>query len=58
MFDFEMGKDYTREHIHAVCGGNKQAFLPAKNGKIVAACLRPDRTDDGPVALRRRLRGG
>jgi hypothetical protein len=51
MFDFEMGKDYTREHIHTVCGGNKQAFLPAKNGKIVAACLRPDLNPHAPEVI-------
>jgi hypothetical protein len=51
MFDFEMGKDYTREYIHTVCGGNKQAFLPAKNGKIVAACLRPDLNPHAPEVI-------
>jgi hypothetical protein len=48
---FEMGKDYTRDYIHAVCGGNKQAFLPALNGKIVAACLRLDLNPHAPDVI-------
>jgi hypothetical protein len=28
---FEIGKDYTREKIRIVCGGNKQAFLPTRS---------------------------
>ncbi|OAJ53479.1 hypothetical protein A6V36_28680 [Paraburkholderia ginsengiterrae] len=45
---FEMNKNYTREYIHTVCGGSKQAFLPTKNGKVVAACLRPDLNPQAP----------
>ncbi|RKP44582.1 DUF6697 family protein [Trinickia fusca] len=45
---FELGKSYTREYIHTVCGGNKQAFLPTKNGKVVAACLRRDLNPQAP----------
>jgi hypothetical protein len=37
---FEINKNYTREYIHTVCGGSKQAFLPTRNGKVVAACER------------------
>jgi hypothetical protein len=48
---FEMQKDYTRDQIHAVCGGNKQAFLPALNGKIVAACLRPELNPHAPDVI-------
>jgi hypothetical protein len=48
---FELGKDYTREEIHTVCGGNKQAFLPIKNGKVVAACLRPDLNPQAPEVI-------
>jgi hypothetical protein len=48
---FEIGKDYTREEIHTVCGGNKQAFLPIKNGKVVAACLRPDLNPQAPEVI-------
>jgi hypothetical protein len=39
-FMFELNKDYSRENIHQTVGGNKDSFLPASNGKIVAACLR------------------
>ncbi|CAD6560220.1 hypothetical protein LMG27952_07074 [Paraburkholderia hiiakae] len=45
---FEINKNYTREFIHSVCGGSKQAFLPARNGKVVAACLRMDLNPQAP----------
>jgi len=48
---FEIGKDYTREQIHRVCGGSKQAFLPTKNGKVVAVCLRPDLNPGAPDTI-------
>ncbi|PWK37916.1 hypothetical protein C7417_1780 [Cupriavidus plantarum] len=48
---FEIGKDYTREQIHSVCGGSKQAFLPTKNGKVVAICLRPELNPGAPEAI-------
>ncbi|HEY3598627.1 MAG TPA: DUF6697 family protein [Paraburkholderia sp.] len=48
MSEFEIGKDYSREFIHTVCGGSKQAFLPTKNGKVVAACLRMDLNPQAP----------
>jgi len=38
MSTFVIGKDYSREEIHAVCCGNKQSFLPTHHGKVVAAC--------------------
>lgn len=30
---FVIGKDYSREEIHAVCCGNKQSFLPITTAK-------------------------
>lgn len=48
---FDIGKDYTREDIHAHCGGNKQAFLPTYRGKVVAACLRPELNPQAPEAI-------
>jgi hypothetical protein len=48
---FEIGKDYTREDIHMVCGGNKQAFLPTRHGKVVAACLRADLNPQAPEVI-------
>ncbi|WP_321949333.1 hypothetical protein [Paraburkholderia sp. J10-1] len=45
---FEINKNYTREFIHSACGGSKQAFLPARNGKVVAACLRMDLNPQAP----------
>ncbi|GAB3267725.1 DUF6697 family protein [Chitinimonas naiadis] len=48
---FEIGKDYSREDIHARCGGNKQAFLPVRKGKVVAACLRLDLNPQAPEVV-------
>ncbi len=48
---FEIGKNYTREDIHTVCGGNKQSFLPTSKGKVVAACLRPDLNPQAPEVI-------
>jgi hypothetical protein len=48
---FEQGKEYTREDIHVICGGNKQSHLPTKNGKVVAACLRPDLNPQAPDVI-------
>lgn len=48
---FEINKNYTREFIHTACGGSKQAFLPAKNGKVVAACLRTDLNPQAPDVI-------
>jgi hypothetical protein len=51
MFEFEVGKEYSRENIHVQCGGNKQAFLPVSKGKVVAACLRPDLNPQAPEVI-------
>jgi hypothetical protein len=48
---FEINKNYTREFIRTICGGSKQAFLPARNGKVVAACLRPDLNPQAPDVI-------
>jgi hypothetical protein len=48
---FELNKNYTREFIHTACGGSKQAFLPTKNGKVVAACLRTDLNPHAPEVI-------
>ncbi|SDG62020.1 DUF6697 family protein [Paraburkholderia phenazinium] len=48
---FEIDKNYTREYIHAFCGGSKDAFLPTRNGKVVAACLRPDLNPHAPEVI-------
>lgn len=36
---FSIGRDYTRNDIHAKVGGSKQSYLPTRNGAVVAACL-------------------
>jgi hypothetical protein len=48
---FETGKEYSREDIHRVTGGCKQAFLPVKGGKVVAARLRPDLNPHAPEVV-------
>ncbi|MDN7849140.1 DUF6697 family protein [Burkholderia seminalis] len=48
---FEIDKQYTREFIHTACGGSKQGFLPTKNGKVVAACLRTDLNPHAPDVI-------
>ncbi|WP_233829052.1 hypothetical protein [Paraburkholderia sp. ZP32-5] len=48
---FEVGKEYSREDIHRVTGGCKQAFLPVKGGKVVAARLRQDLNPYAPDVI-------
>ena len=48
---FEIGKEYSREDIHQVTGGCKQAFLPVKGGKVVAARLRQDLNPNAPEVI-------
>ncbi|HEX3639414.1 MAG TPA: hypothetical protein VHV99_28825 [Paraburkholderia sp.] len=48
---FETGKEYSREDIHRVTGGCKQAFLPVKGGKVVAARLRQDLNPYAPGVI-------
>jgi hypothetical protein len=48
---FEIGKEYSREEIHRVTGGCKQAFLPVKGGKVVAARLRQDLNPYAPDVI-------
>ncbi|EIF32858.1 hypothetical protein BCh11DRAFT_00599 [Burkholderia sp. Ch1-1] len=48
---FEAGKEYSREEIHSVTGGCKQAFLPVKGGKVVAARLRQDLNPHAPDVI-------
>ncbi|CAM2157413.1 conserved protein of unknown function [Pararobbsia alpina] len=48
---FDLNKNYSREFIHTACGGSKQAFLPTKNGRVVAACLRTDLNPNAPDVI-------
>nr|WP_186132790.1 hypothetical protein [Burkholderia gladioli] len=48
---FEIGKEYSREDIHRITGGSKQAFLPVKGGKVVAARLRQDLNPRAPDVI-------
>ena len=36
---FMVGRQYTRDEIHAEVGGSKVSCLPTRGGTIVAACL-------------------
>jgi hypothetical protein len=36
---FDVGREYTREEIHAHVGGSLVSYLPTKQGSVVAACL-------------------
>lgn len=48
---FDLNKDYSREDIDTVVGGNKESFLPAYRGKIVAAYLRPEWNPNAPAYI-------
>lgn len=44
--DFEAGKCYTRDEIHARIGGNIQGMMPTVRGSVVACCIRPEKNYD------------
>ena len=48
---FILGFDYTREEIHAQCGGSLQSDLPHKEGGVVAACLDARRNPHAPCII-------
>lgn len=48
---FEIGKEYSSEDIRRITGGSKQAFLPVKVGKVVAARLRQDLNPHAPDVI-------
>lgn len=48
---FEIGREYTRDEIHAQVGGSKQSYLPIKNGAVVAACLKPQVNPRAPQVI-------
>ena len=48
---FSVGRDYTRDEIHAKVGGSKQSYLPTKNGAVVAACLTHGLNPQAPRAI-------
>jgi len=45
---FVIGRDYTRNEIHAQLGGSKVSCLPTRDGAIVAACLTAAFSPDAP----------
>lgn len=48
---FEIGAEYTRDDIHAQCGGSKQAYPPAVAGKVVAVCVKPELNPHAPQVI-------
>lgn len=48
----KLGQFYTREQIHAMYGGGKDAFLPTKNGRVVCGCFRLDTNPEAPAEIR------
>lgn len=48
---FTLGKEYTRNEIHAGVGGSKQSYLPTKDGVVVAACLTLEYNPQAPRVI-------
>jgi glutamate synthase domain-containing protein 2/glutamate synthase domain-containing protein 1/glutamate synthase domain-containing protein 3 len=49
---FQLGQHYSRDEIAArVGGGSTIEYLPEVNGRIVAACLRPDINPNAPDVI-------
>jgi hypothetical protein len=48
---FQVGSEYTRDQIHAHCGGSKQSYLPTVKGQVVAACLTPKLNPRVPAVI-------
>lgn len=48
---FIPGFEYTREEIHAQCGGSLQSDLPHKEGVVVAACLDAQLNPRAPIQI-------
>jgi hypothetical protein len=48
---FRIGGRYTRREIHAELGGSIQSYLPHREGRVVAACLRLDTNPDAPNVI-------
>lgn len=48
---FILGFAYTREVIHAECGGSTQSYLPHKGGIVVAACLDAQLNPRAPLEI-------
>ena len=48
---FKIGTTYTRDQIHAVVGGSKQAYIPTLNGSVVAVCVKTDLNPRAPREL-------
>ena len=48
---FTIGSEYSRDEIHAVLGGSKQAYLPTVGGQVVAVCVKPELNPRAPSVV-------
>ena len=46
--NFVIGQTYTREQIGNVLGGNKQAYLPTRDGRVVCGAFKRQANPDAP----------
>jgi hypothetical protein len=48
---FRLGESYTRKQISEQVGGNPMSYLPDVDGRVVAACLKPDINPAAPSVI-------
>jgi hypothetical protein len=48
---FIEGRQYTRDQIHEVLGGSKEAYLPHRDGVILCACIDPAKNPEAPAIV-------
>lgn len=48
---FQLGAKYTRGQIHDAVGGDRQSYLPNREDRVVAACLKPKTDPDAPDVI-------
>jgi len=48
---FAIGSEYSRDEIHAVLGGSKQAYLPTVGGQVVAVSVKPELNPRAPSVV-------
>ena len=40
IYMFKVGSEYTRDEVHGLFGGSKQAYLPTVSGRVVVVCVK------------------
>jgi hypothetical protein len=48
---FTLETTYKRDDIYAQLGGEKETYLPQKNGKIVCGCFNPKENPQAPYII-------